>query len=80
MNCSIMPVTTLFGELSGAIGAQYGITATSAAKASKVRACLSPRKTDSIADSYFEELDLTPKRLRMQAAGRIEHNRRLRHR
>jgi iron complex outermembrane receptor protein len=64
------PVRTGFGELRGAVGTQIGhrdVRAQSFEGAS----LLEPARTNSIAAFWFEELQVT-KRLRLQAAARIE--------
>ena len=66
-----LPIKTAFGELSGAIGTQFGqrkLVATSFEGDS----LLDPVRTNTIAAFWFEELQVT-KRLRLQAAARIEH-------
>jgi iron complex outermembrane receptor protein len=65
------PVMTGLGELRGAVGTQLGhrdVRAQSFEGAS----LLEPATTDSIAAFWFEELQVS-KRLRLQAAARIEH-------
>ena len=65
-----LPLTTAFGVLSGAIGTQIGhrkLVATSFEGDS----LLDPAITRSVAAFWFEELQVT-KRLRLQAAARIE--------
>ena len=65
------PVQTAFGELTGAVGTQFGqrkLVATSFEGDS----LLEPVRTNIIAGFWFEELQVT-KRLRLQAAVRIEH-------
>jgi iron complex outermembrane recepter protein len=66
-----LPVMTALGELSGAVGVQFGrrrVVATSFEGDS----LLDPARTNSIAAFWFEELRVTPK-LRLQVAARIEH-------
>ncbi|MBX9590080.1 MAG: TonB-dependent receptor [Hyphomonadaceae bacterium] len=68
-----LPVQTAFGELRGAVGTQLGqrkLVATSFEGDS----LLDPARTKSIAAFWFEELQVT-KRLRLQAAARIEQTR-----
>lgn len=64
-----LPVTTQFGELRGAIGAQWTDRKLSAAGEDGV--LLDPTKTRSLASYLFEELQVTQK-LKLQAAGRLE--------
>jgi iron complex outermembrane receptor protein len=66
-----LPVMTAFGELRGAAGTQFGKRKTSAVS-SEGDGLLDPARTSSIAAFIFEELQLT-RRLRLQAAARIEH-------
>lgn len=68
-----MPVATSLGELSGAVGAQWGHRDISGLSFEGDN-LLDPAETDSIAGFIFEELQLSAK-LRLQAAARIEHNR-----
>jgi iron complex outermembrane receptor protein len=68
-----LPVQTAFGELRGAVGTQFGqrkLVATSFEGDS----LLEPARTNSVAAFWFEELQVT-KRLRLQAAARIEQTR-----
>lgn len=67
-----VPISTAFGELSGAVGAQWDHR-NIRGQSFEGDSLLEPAETDSIAGFIFEELQLTPK-LRLQAAGRIEHN------
>jgi len=65
-----LPVQTAFGELRGAVGTQFGqrkLVATSFEGDS----LLEPARTNNVAAFWFEELQVT-KRLRLQAAARIE--------
>lgn len=65
-----LPVHTVFGEFRGAFGTQFGqrkLVATSFEGDS----LLEPARTSSVAAFWFEELQVT-KRLRLQAAARIE--------
>jgi iron complex outermembrane receptor protein len=67
------PVQTTLGELSGAVGVQFGnrrLTGTSFEGDS----LLDPATTRSVAAFWFEELQLTQK-LRFQAATRVEQTR-----
>jgi len=64
-----LPVKTAFGELRGAAGVQWMSRDLQAAGADGI--LLAPTSTQSIAGFVFEELQLT-KKLRFQAAGRIE--------
>jgi len=66
-----LPVQTAFGELRGAIGTQIGHRNVRA-QSFEGDSLLEPAKTGSIAAFWFEELQVT-KRLRLQAAARIEH-------
>jgi iron complex outermembrane receptor protein len=66
-----LPVMTAFGELRGAVGTQFGNRKTSAIS-SEGDGLLDPARTNSIAAFIFEELQVT-RRLRLQAAARIEH-------
>ena len=65
-----LPVTTAFGELRGAVGAQFGQRKT-VAISFEGDCLLDPARTNNIAAFWFEELQVT-KRLRLQAAARIE--------
>ena len=65
-----LPVMTAFGELRGAVGTQFGRRKTSAIS-SEGDGLLDPARTSTIAAFIFEELQVT-KRLRLQAAARIE--------
>ena len=68
-----LPVKTAFGVLTGAVGTQFGqrkLVATSFEGDS----LLEPARTNNIAAFWFEELQVT-KRLRLQAAARIEQTR-----
>jgi iron complex outermembrane receptor protein len=71
MEVQHLPVTTHFGALRGAIGLQWSDRDLSAAGADGV--ILPPTTTQSLAGFVFEELQLT-KKLRFQAAARIESN------
>ncbi len=67
-----LPVMTSFGELRGAIGAQYGHRKVAAiAFEDDIDPLLDPARTKSLAAFWFEELQMT-ERLRLQAATRIE--------
>jgi iron complex outermembrane receptor protein len=66
-----MPVMTAFGELRGAVGTQFGRRKT-IADSLEGDDLLAPARTNSIAAFIFEELQMT-RRLRFQAAARIEH-------
>ena len=66
-----LPVATRLGELRGAVGVQWFDRDLSAAGADGI--LLSPTSTVSLAGFIFEELQLS-KRLRFQAAARIETN------
>jgi iron complex outermembrane recepter protein len=66
------PVQTAFGELTGAFGTQFGQRKLVAASF-EGDSLLEPVRTNSIAAFWFEELQVT-KRLRLQAAARIEHS------
>ena len=68
-----MPVATSLGELSGAVGVQWGHR-NIRGQSFEGESLLEPAETDSIAGFIFEELQLNQK-LRLQAAARIEHNR-----
>jgi iron complex outermembrane receptor protein len=65
-----LPVVTAFGELRGAIGIQFGHRKTSAIS-TEGDGLLDPARTGTVAAFVFEELQVT-KRLRLQAAARIE--------
>ncbi len=66
-----LPVGTALGELSGAIGAQWGSRDTRG-QSFEGESLLEPVSTDSIAAFWFEELGLTQS-IKLQAAARIEH-------
>lgn len=66
-----LPIMTGFGELRGAVGAQYGHRKV-IADSLEGDDLLAPAHTTSVAAFLFEELQVT-KRLRLQAAARIEH-------
>ena len=66
-----VPVGTALGEFTGAIGAHWGHRKTRG-QSFEGESLLEPVQTDSIAAFWFEELALTRK-LRLQAASRIEH-------
>ena len=68
-----MPVATAMGELTGAVGAQFGHR-NIRGQSFEGESLLEPAETDTAAAFVFEELQLT-QRLRLQAAARIEHNR-----
>ena len=61
---------TGLGELRGAVGTQFGHKLTTALSF-EGDCLLDPARTSSLATFWFEELQLT-KRLRLQAAARIE--------
>ena len=65
-----LPVATAFGELRGAIGTQLGHRKT-IGDSLEGDDLLAPARTSTVAAFIFEELQVT-KRLRLQAAGRIE--------
>jgi iron complex outermembrane recepter protein len=65
-----LPVKTAFGELTGAVGTQFGQRKL-AATSFEGDSLLEPARTNNIAAFWFEELQVT-KRLRLQAAARIE--------
>jgi iron complex outermembrane recepter protein len=69
VEAQLQPVQTRLGELRGAIGTQWYDRRLSAAGADGI--LLPPSHTQSIAGFVFEELQLS-KKLRFQAAGRIE--------
>ena len=67
-----LPVTTAFGQLRGAVGTQLSTRRTTASNLEGGDSLLEPAThTDSAAAFVFEELQVT-KRLRLQAAARIE--------
>jgi len=66
-----LPVMTAFGELRGVVGTQFGYRKT-IADSLEGDDLLAPARTSSVAAFIFEELQVT-KRLRLQAAARIEH-------
>ncbi len=66
-----VPVGTVLGEMSGAIGAHWSHRKTRG-QSFEGESLLEPAETDSIAAFWFEELELNPF-LRLQAAARIEH-------
>lgn len=66
-----VPVNTGLGELTGAVGAQWGHRKMRG-QSFEGESLLEPAETDTIAAFIFEELQLTHK-LRLQAAARIEH-------
>lgn len=66
-----LPVGTVFGEMSGAVGVHWGHRKTRG-RSFEGESLLEPVETDSIAGFWFEELELNPF-LRLQAAARIEH-------
>lgn len=66
-----LPFGTALGELSGAIGAQI-IDRKTQGQSFEGDSLLEPAKTESVAGFIFEELQAS-QRLRLQAAGRIEH-------
>ena len=69
-----LPVMTGLGELRGAVGAQWGHRKVAGIAVDEpIDALLSPATTNTAAAFVFEELQLT-RRLRLQAAGRIEQN------
>jgi iron complex outermembrane receptor protein len=65
------PVVTRLGELRGAVGTQIGHRDVKA-QSFEGASLLEPATTDSIAAFWFEELQVS-RRLRLQAAARIEH-------
>jgi iron complex outermembrane receptor protein len=65
-----LPVMTGLGELRGAVGVHFGNKKT-AALSFEGDGLLDPVRTDTLAAFLFEELQVT-KRLRLQAAARIE--------
>lgn len=65
------PVATGLGELRGAIGAQIGHRKTRG-QSFEGDSLLDPATTRSVAGFWFEELQLN-RRLRLQAAARLEH-------
>jgi len=66
-----VPVGTVLGEFTGAIGAQWGNRKTRG-QAFEGESLLEPAHTQSIAAFWFEELAVT-RNLTLQAATRIEH-------
>jgi iron complex outermembrane receptor protein len=67
-----LPVATAFGELRGAVGTQFGQRKTTALNLEGGDSLIDPgARTNTVAGFVFEELQVT-KRLRLQAAGRIE--------
>lgn len=66
------PVATAAGELSGAVGAQFGHRDLTARSSEGGDNLLEPNETRTAAAFLFEELRLTD-RLRLQGAARIEH-------
>jgi iron complex outermembrane receptor protein len=66
-----LPIMTAFGELRGAVGTQFGRRKT-LADSLEGDDLLAPARTNTVAAFIFEELQAT-KRLRLQAAVRIEH-------
>lgn len=66
-----LPVATMFGEMTGAVGVHWGNRKTRG-QSFEGESLLEPAHTRSLAGFWFEELDLT-QRLRLQAAARIEH-------
>lgn len=67
------PVSTIFGELSGAIGAQWGHKKTSGVAVDEpIDALLDPSRVQTVAGFWFEELAVN-RQLRLQAAARIEN-------
>ena len=69
MEAQHLPVKTVFGELRGAVGMQWSDRNLGAQGADGI--LLAPTSTQSLAGFVFEELQVT-KRLRLQAAARIE--------
>jgi iron complex outermembrane receptor protein len=67
-----LPVATAFGELRGAFGTQFGRRKT-VADSLEGDDLLAPARTSTIAAFLFEELQVT-KRLRLQAAARVEQS------
>jgi iron complex outermembrane recepter protein len=65
-----LPVMTGLGELRGAVGVNFGLKQTTALSF-EGDGLLDPARTDTMAAFVFEELQVT-KRLRLQAAARIE--------
>jgi iron complex outermembrane receptor protein len=65
-----LPVMTGLGELRGAVGVHFGLKKITALSF-EGDGLLDPARTDSVAAFVFEELQVT-KRLRLQAAARIE--------
>ncbi len=66
-----LPVRTSLGELRGAVGAQWSDRSLSAGGDEGI--LLDPTKTRNVAAYLFEELQVT-KRLRLQAAARVEQS------
>jgi iron complex outermembrane receptor protein len=66
------PAGTMLGELTGAIGVQWGHR-NLRAQSFEGDSLLDPAETDNIAAFWFEELALTSK-LHLQGAARIEHS------
>jgi iron complex outermembrane receptor protein len=66
-----VPVGTLLGEFTGAVGANWGHRKTRG-QSFEGESLLEPVETDSIAAFWFEELALS-RNMRLQAASRIEH-------
>lgn len=66
-----VPVGTVLGEMTGAIGANWGHRKTRG-QSFEGESLLEPAETDSVAAFWFEELALT-RNLHLQAAARIEH-------
>ena len=67
-----LPVMTAFGELRGAVGTQFGQRKTTALNLEGGDSLIDPgARTNTVAGFIFEELQVT-KRLRLQAAARIE--------
>jgi iron complex outermembrane receptor protein len=67
-----LPVMTAFGELRGAAGTQFGQRTTTALNLEGGDSLIEPGvRTNTLAGFVFEELQVTRK-LRLQAAGRIE--------
>src|SRR5690606_11366422 len=65
-----VPVGTMFGELTGAVGAHWGNRKT-VGESFEGESLLAPAHTKSLAAFWFEELDLAGP-VRLQAAARIE--------
>jgi iron complex outermembrane receptor protein len=68
-----LPVMTHLGELRGAVGTQIGHRNVRG-QSFEGDSLLEPAQTNSVAAFWFEELQVT-KRLRLQAATRIDHTR-----